>query len=98
MTPTDITRAALTLRLDGMKAGANTIKRKRAILHHVFEYAVELEELPSNPMHRIKRKLPKTTETVDQRVVVTPGQARQLLVAPTYIGKRQRAGRAEGSG
>ncbi|MEO3795787.1 site-specific integrase [Nonomuraea sp. B10E15] len=87
---------ALALRLDGKQAGANTIRRKRAVLHHVFEYAVELEELPSNPLHRIKWKLPKTTETVDPRVVVNPRQARELLVALTYVGKRQRDGKGRG--
>ncbi|WP_246610691.1 tyrosine-type recombinase/integrase [Nonomuraea rhizosphaerae] len=87
---------ALALRLDGKQAGANTIRRKRAVLHHVFEYAVELEELPSNPLHRIKWKLPKTTETVDPRVVVNPHQARELLVALTYVGKRQRDGKGRG--
>ena len=51
---------------------------------------MELEELPSNPLHRIKWKLPKTTETVDPRVVVNPRQARELLVAVTYVGKRAR--------
>jgi hypothetical protein len=84
--------------LDGKKAGANTIKRKRAILHHVFEYAVELEELPSNPLHRIKWKLPKTTETVDPRVVVNPRQARELLVALTTWASASMAGKGGDSG
>ncbi|MEV5893179.1 site-specific integrase [Nonomuraea fuscirosea] len=87
---------ALALRLDGKQAGANTIRRKRAVLHHVFEYAVELEGLPSNPLHRIKWKGPKTTETVDPRVVVNPRQARELLVALTYVGKRQCDGKGRG--
>lgn len=87
---------ALALRLDGKQAGANTIRRKRAVLHHLFEYAVELEELPSNPLHRIKWKAPKTTETVDPRVVVNPRQARELLIALTYVGKRQRNGKGRG--
>lgn len=33
---------ALTVNLDGTKAGANTINRKRAVFHNVLEYAVEL--------------------------------------------------------
>ncbi|WP_226873676.1 hypothetical protein [Microbispora sitophila] len=67
---------ALTLRLDGKAASANTVRRKRAVLHAVVEYAVELEELSANPLHRIKWKPPKTTETVDPRVVVNPGRLR----------------------
>ncbi|MFB4272351.1 hypothetical protein [Nonomuraea sp. GTA35] len=63
---------ALALRLDGKAASANTIRRKRAVLHAVLEYAVELEELPADPVHKVKWKPPKTTETVDPRVVVNP--------------------------
>mgnify|MGYP002620877114 CR=1 FL=1 len=84
---------AIALRLDGQAASANTIRRKRAVLHAVLEYAVELEELPANPLHRIKWKPPKTTETVDPRVVVNPRQARELLTAVTYVGKRGRGQR-----
>ncbi|MEV1200281.1 tyrosine-type recombinase/integrase [Microbispora rosea] len=84
---------ALALRLDGQAASANTVRRKRAVLHAVLEYAVELEELPSNPLHKVKWKPPKTTETVDPRVVVNPRQAQELLTAVTYVGKRGRGRR-----
>ncbi len=84
---------ALALRLDGKAASANTVRRKRAVLHAVLEYAVELEELPANPLHRIKWRPPKTTETVDPRVVVNPRQAQELLTAVTYVGKRGRGRR-----
>ncbi|ETK34250.1 tyrosine-type recombinase/integrase [Microbispora sp. ATCC PTA-5024] len=84
---------ALALRLDGQAASANTIRRKRAVLHAVLEYAVELEELPSNPLHKVKWKPPKTTETVDPRVVVNPRQAEELLTVVTYVGKRGRGRR-----
>jgi hypothetical protein len=36
---------AIALRLDGKAASANTVRRKRAVLHAVLEYAVELEEV-----------------------------------------------------
>lgn len=52
------------------------------------EYAVELEELSANPLHRIKWKPPKTTETVDPRIVVNPRQAQELLTVVTYVGRR----------
>ncbi|GAA1725911.1 hypothetical protein GCM10009734_33410 [Nonomuraea bangladeshensis] len=45
---------ALALRLDGKTASANTIRRKRAVLHAVLEYAVELKELPAHPVHKVK--------------------------------------------
>jgi site-specific recombinase XerC len=84
---------AIALRLDGKAAGANTIRRKRAVLHAVLEYAVELEELSANPLPRIKWKPPKTTETVDPRIVVNPRQAQELLTAVTYVGRRGRGRR-----
>lgn len=96
---TKIVRAALdalALLLNGKKAGANTVKRKRAVLHHVLEYAVELEELKSNPLHRVKWSPPKTTETVDPRVVVNPRQTRELLTAVTYVGQQRHGKRGRG--
>lgn len=84
---------ALALRLDGRAAAPNTIARKRAVLHAVLECAVELDELPSNPLHKVKWKPPKVTETLDPRVVVNPKQAEELLIAVTYVGKRGRGRR-----
>ncbi|GLW08758.1 hypothetical protein Misp01_38880 [Microtetraspora sp. NBRC 13810] len=78
---------------DGKAAGANTVRRKRAVLHAVLEYAVELGELSSNPLHKVKWKPPKTTETIDPRVAVNPRQAEDLLTAVTYVGKRGRGRR-----
>ncbi|WP_236050643.1 hypothetical protein [Nonomuraea cypriaca] len=84
---------ALTLCLDGKAAASTTIARKRAVFHALLEYAVELEELSANPLHKVKWKPPKTTETVDPRVVVNPRQAQELLTAVTYIGRRGRGRR-----
>jgi hypothetical protein len=56
---------ALTVNLDGTAAGANTVSRKRAVLHHFLEYAVELGDLDANPLHTIKWTPPKTSQTVD---------------------------------
>ncbi|WP_433250455.1 tyrosine-type recombinase/integrase [Streptosporangium sp. CA-135522] len=84
---------ALALRLDGKAAAPNTIARKRAVLHAVLEYAVELEELDANPLHKVRWKPPKTTETVDPRVAVNPRQAQELLTMVTYVGGRGRGRR-----
>ncbi|MFF4197474.1 hypothetical protein [Nonomuraea sp. NPDC001831] len=54
---------------------------------------MELEGLSANPLHKIKWKPPKTTETVDPRVVVNPRQAQELLTAVTYVGRRGRGRR-----
>lgn len=71
----------LALRRDGKPAAASTVTRKRATLHSVLEYAVELEQFPNNPLNRVRWKAPLTTDVVDQRVVVNPAQARALLAA-----------------
>jgi integrase len=84
---------ALALKLDGTTAGATTINRKRAVFHSILEYAVHIGDLDSNPLHKVKWTPPKTSETVDPRVVVNPDQAASLLVAVTYVGKRGRGKR-----
>jgi integrase len=84
---------ALALKLDGTTAGATTINRKRAVFHSILEYAVQIGDLGSNPLHKVKWTPPKTSETVDPRVVVNPDQAASLLVAVTYVGKRGRGKR-----
>jgi integrase len=54
---------------------------------------VGLGELPVNPLHKVRWKPPKTTETVDPRVVVNPRQAEELLTAVSYAGRRGRGRR-----
>nr|BFE84220.1 hypothetical protein GCM10020093_068210 [Planobispora longispora] len=84
------TRAALeaiSLRLDGKAAAASTYRRKRAVFHQVLEYAVELGELSANPIHKVKFRKVKSTGEIDRRSVVSPEQARRLLVAVTYAGR-----------
>ena len=79
---------AICLRQDGRAAGATTIARKRWVFTNVLRYAVEVEELPANPLDRLSWKPPKVSEIVDRRVVVNPRQARELLTAVTYVGQR----------
>ncbi|MGI5493218.1 tyrosine-type recombinase/integrase [Microtetraspora malaysiensis] len=79
---------ALALRLDGGAAAATTITRKRSVFYNALQYAVDLEELSSNPIDKVKAwKPPKVREAVDRRVVVNPVQARELLAAVTYAGR-----------
>ncbi|MGW2097901.1 tyrosine-type recombinase/integrase [Streptomyces olivaceoviridis] len=93
----EITRAhdlidALGRRLDGKPAATQTYRRRRAVVFNVLEYAVELELLPSNPLSRVRRKRGKRAlQEVDRRVVVNPRQARELLIALTYVGGYERA-------
>ncbi len=81
---------ALTVNLDGSASGANTVSRKRAVFHNFLAYAAELGELDANPLTTVKWTPPKTSQTVDPRVVVNQTQAHNLLVAVTYIGQRGR--------
>ncbi|GAA2416139.1 tyrosine-type recombinase/integrase [Nonomuraea africana] len=78
---------ALALLMDGSAAATSTYRRKRAVFHHVLEYAVELEELSANPLHKVKLRKAKVTGDVDRRSVVNPQQARELLIAVSYVGR-----------
>jgi hypothetical protein len=50
---------AISVTQDGRAASATTIARKRSVFANVIRYAVELEELPSNPLDRLSWKPPK---------------------------------------
>jgi integrase len=87
---------ALSSLQDGRAASATTIRRKRSVFANVLRYAIELEELPANPLDRLSWKPPKVSEVVDRRVVVNPCQARELLTAVTYVGQQRRGSYARG--
>jgi len=76
---------ALTLRLDGGRAAANTITRKRAVFHGALGYAVEAGLLDSNPADQVSWQVPKAATAVDPKVVASPAQAEALLAAVTRI-------------
>lgn len=78
---------ALSVTLDGTRAADSTFRRKRAVFHHALEYATELGDLSANPLDRVNWKPAKISGEVDRRVVVNPAQARELLVAVTYVGR-----------
>ena len=50
---------ALALRLDGTRAAAATITRKRAVFHGCLGYAAEFGRLESNPLDRITWQPPR---------------------------------------
>jgi hypothetical protein len=76
---------ALTLRLDGSRATANTITRKRAVFHGALGYAVEAGLLDSNPADSIRWQVPEAATTVDPKVVARPARAEALLAAVARI-------------
>jgi integrase len=87
---------AISVQQNGKAASATTIARKRSVSANVIRYAVEKEEMPSNPLDRLNWKPPKVSEVVDRRVVVNPRQARELLTAVTYVGQQRRGPHARG--
>jgi len=87
---------AISVRQDGRAAALVTITRKRSVFANVLRYAIELDELASNPLDRLSWKPPKASETVDRRVVANPRQARELLTAVTYVGQRGGGERSRG--
>jgi integrase len=82
--------AAIATKLDGKPAAANTIRRKRPVFSNALSYAVELKLLRSNPLHGIRRPVPKSSDEVDPRTVaVNPTQVRAILDAVAQQGKQR---------
>ncbi|MGR6914354.1 tyrosine-type recombinase/integrase [[Actinomadura] parvosata] len=82
---------AISVTFAGAPAGANTVRRKRAILHHLLEHAVEHKVFSTNPLDEIKWTAPKAVTVIDPRTVVNPAQARQLLDAVPKVGRKRGA-------
>ncbi|TMR22644.1 site-specific integrase [Nonomuraea turkmeniaca] len=80
---------AISVTFAGSPAGANTVRRKRSVLHHLLEQAVEEKVFSSNPLDGIKWTAPKALTIVDPRTVVNPAQARQLLDAIPHVGRKR---------
>jgi integrase len=84
----------IAVRMDGQRAAATTIARKRAVFHSTLKYAVrELKVLDSNPLHDVDWSAPAIRKRVGPRVVPNPAQARQLLSATSYVGRLDGRGR-----
>ncbi|MEV4888767.1 site-specific integrase [Nonomuraea sp. NPDC055795] len=82
---------ALGLTLDLRTAAADTAARRRRGLNTALEYGIDLGELKENPLKRVKQKKVAKDDSVDRRVVINPNQARELLVAVSYVGSWRRA-------
>jgi integrase len=82
---------ALGRTASGAATADTTLRRRRAVLYNALQYAVELRDLPSNPIDRIMvpARRVKISHLVDRTVVVNPQQADELLMAVTYVGRRQ---------
>ncbi len=63
-------QCAATSRQDGARAAATSVRRNRAVLLNVVEYAVGLKLIEQNPIKNLKWRAPTMTVEVDRRVVV----------------------------
>jgi hypothetical protein len=65
---------ALAVRLDGRRAAANTISRKRAVFHNALGYAVETRLLDANPADHVswRRGLKHRPEHAVRAVPIPP--------------------------
>jgi len=79
-----VIRAALDglcTRLDGSRAAANTVSRKRAAFHGALSHAVELGLLAANPISGVRWRAPRATVAV-----ASPAQVRAILAQVICIG------------
>ncbi len=72
---------ALTFLLDGSWAAANTVIRKRAVLHGALGHAAEARLLPDNPLDNFSWRVPQSSAALDPAVVASPAQVGALLDA-----------------
>jgi site-specific recombinase XerD len=72
---------ALAVRLDGRRAAASTIARKRAVFHNALGYAVETGLLDANPADQVSWRPPKASGAVNPQVMASPSQAEAPLAA-----------------
>lgn len=81
---------ALATKQDGAPAKPSSTARHRAVLTNALSYAVERDVLPHHPVERLAWRAPAIAHQVDPRTVANPAQARELLVAVTYVGTWER--------
>ena len=84
--------SAIALRLDGYITAATVTRRKRVVFYNALDLAATGQRrlLARNPLATMKWKPPEVAERVDRRVVANPHQVRELLIALSYVGGRDR--------
>ena len=88
--PENLRRAleAVSLKLDGGDAAANTVRRKRMVLNNALVHAVTCDRLQTNPLPKADWQPPLTDIEVDDRYVPGPRLARDLITAVGAQGPR----------
>src|ERR1700730_4607958 len=76
---------ALALRLDGTRAAATTITRKRAVFHGCLSYAAELGLLAVTPLDRITWRPPRSSCPAGLRSAATPAEVKAILAEVTNV-------------
>jgi integrase len=82
LSDTQVVRGALdamTVRLDGSRAAAATVARKRAVFHNALGYAVEPGLLPANPVSQVRWAAPTAATAVNPQTVASPAEVRAIL-------------------
>jgi integrase len=70
---------AMTVRLDGSRAAAATVARKRAVFHDALGYAVELGLLPANPVSQVRWAAPTAATAGEPADRCQPREVRAIL-------------------
>ena len=76
---------ALALRLDGTRAAATTITRKRAVFRSCLGYAAELGLLAANPLDRITWRPPRSSRSAGPGSAATPAEVQAILAEVSRI-------------
>ena len=76
---------ALAVRLDGTRAAAATITRKRAVFHGCLRYAAELGLLEANPLDHITWRPPRSSSLAGPRSAASPAEVQAILAKVTSI-------------
>jgi hypothetical protein len=76
---------ALAVRLDGTRAAAATITRKRAVFHGCLGYAAELGLLAANPLDHITWRPPISSCSLSPRSAASPAEVQAILAKVTSI-------------
>ncbi|MGW2186589.1 tyrosine-type recombinase/integrase [Streptomyces sp. NPDC001719] len=80
----------LAYRLDGKLAARETYKRRRRCFNAAIAYAIQSGYLDHNPVAGLERPATARGASIDPRILMNPVQAREFLIAVSYVGSVNR--------